>query len=278
MLSAALMLDKHWLLTEKKQKIGLQMYTLRHVTNPGSIATILQKISSIGYRELEIFGYSGREKFWGMDPKNFKALLKDNGLQTPAAHIAFENFLTGKDEDELRLICEAAKIVGNKYIVVAWLNEHFRKVGDDYKLIAEKLNKAAIIAGQYGLQLAYHNHDFEFRPLEDQDTGYDILLKNTDRDLVQMELDLFWIVKAGKDPLELFQSHPGRFPLWHIKDLDKNNGSFTEVGSGSIDFAKIFEQRKAAGLRHFFIEQDEVKKEIFESITESFRYVKEKLI
>lgn len=272
LIAAGFLLPQEIFAAGKKKKIGLQMYTLRNVIKQNNIASVLTAIAKIGYRELEIFGYSGRDKFWGMEPKPFKALLKANGLKAPAAHISFENFLTGKDETELRLICEAANILGNEFVVVAWLKESLRTTAADYRLLADRLNKAAVIAHQYGLQLAYHNHDFEFKTLEPGVTGYDILLKETDEQLVKMELDLFWAVKAGKDPLILFEENPGRFPLWHVKDMDKASGSFTEVGTGSINFQQLFGAAKTAGLQHYFIEQDEVKKDVFTSITESYGY------
>ena len=278
LLTAGLVMPSGDFFSAEKKKIGLQMYTLRHVVNRSNIDGILNRVAGIGYKELEVFGYSGSDKFWGLDPTSFKKLLKSTGLKAPSAHIAFENFLTGKDEDELRLICDAASTIGNKYLVVAWLDEKYRRTADNYKLIAEKLNRAGRIARQYGLQLAYHNHDFEFATLENKATGFDIILKDTDKGLLKMELDLYWAVKAGKDPVQLFTENPGRFPLWHVKDLDTTTHTFTEVGAGSIDFKKIFDQSKLAGLQHFFIEQDEVTKDVFQSISESYEYVKGNLV
>ena len=278
LLGAALIFNNDLLFAGKKNRIGLQMYTMRNVIDSKNVAQVLARIAVIGYKELEIFGYTARDKFWGLDPIPFKALLKSHGLTAPSAHISFENFLTGKDESEFRFTCETAAIVGNKFIVVPWLAENYRKHGDDYKLLAGRLNKAAIIARQYGLQLLYHNHDFEFTPLENGATGYDLILQHTDKELVNFELDLYWTVKAGKDPLQLFRDHPGRFPLWHVKDMDKATRSFTEAGTGIINFKEIFQQKKLAGLRHFFIEQDEVKKDVFESIKQSFDFAKNNLL
>jgi len=276
--AAGLLLGNDLCAGGRKQSVGLQMYTLREVINAGNVAEVMSKVAGIGFKELEVFGYTGRDKFWGKEPKAFKALLKANGLKAPSAHIAFENFLTGKDENEFRLTCEAAAVVGNKFLVIAWLPEQYRKTPEDYKKIALQLNKAAIISRQYGLRLAYHNHDFEFTKMENGVTGYDIILKDTDDKLVQLELDLYWAVKAGIDPVQLFEKYPGRFPLWHIKDMDKASGSFTEVGSGSINFSQIMAHKKTAGLQHFFIEQDEIKKDVFESIQQSFDYVNKNLV
>lgn len=273
-LSAGLLLNNEIFAADKKQKIGLQLYTLRKLINSKNVHEVLAKVASIGYKELEIPGFTVKDKIWGIEPKALKAILKANKLTAISAHVAFENFLTGKDELEFRICCEAAGILDHRYLVVAWLPDQYRKTADDYKLIAAKLSKAATIANQYGLQLAYHNHDFEFTELEKDQRGYDILLNNTDAKLVPMELDLYWALKAGVDPLVLFEQHPGRFPLWHVKDMDRITGGFTEVGSGSIDFQKIFLQTQQAGLKHFFIEQDEVKKDAFESVKESYEYVR----
>lgn len=273
-ITAGLLINKDLVFDKRPRKIGLQLYTLRNILHQTNVAQVLEKVAAIGYRQLEIFGYSNENKFWGLEPGPFKKLLKAKGLTAPAAHISFENFLTGSKEDELTMICDAAREVGNDFIVVAWLEEQFRKNADDYKRIADRLNIAGTIARQHGLRLAYHNHDFEFTRLGNDTTGYDLIVKNTDPQLVQLELDLYWAVKAGKDPVQLFGEHPGRFPLWHIKDMDKETGRFTEAGQGVIDFKRIFAHEQTAGLRHIFIEQDEVQKDVFESIAESFFYVK----
>ncbi|RYD72739.1 MAG: sugar phosphate isomerase/epimerase [Sphingobacteriales bacterium] len=278
LLSAGILLGNDPFFNKNKKNIGLQMYTLRKIVNDNNIEEVLEKVAAIGYKELEVFGYDLKNKFWGKEPAAFKKMLKKSGLKAIAAHAGFENFLTGRDENEWRVICEAASIIGNKYLVVAWLPEKYRTTLNDYKLLAQKLNKAGRIASQYGLQLAYHNHDFEFDIIEDDKTGYAILLNDTDSNFVKMELDLYWTMKAGVDPLQLFKDNAGRFPLWHVKDMDKADRSFTEVGKGSIDFAAIFKHSQAAGLKHFFIEQDEVKKEVYESIRQSFNYTKKHLL
>jgi sugar phosphate isomerase/epimerase len=277
MLGTGLLIRPDIFFEKRVKKIGLQLYTLRNVLNQNNVVQVIEKIATIGYRELEIFGYTKENKFWGLEPKPFKKLLKENNLSAPAAHISFENFLTGKNEEEFKMICEAAKAVGNDYIIVAWLDEKYRKTANDYKKIAGKLNEAGAIAKQYGLQLAYHNHDFELIKLDNETTGYDIIVKNTDKELLQLELDLYWATKAGKDPVQLFTENPGRFPLLHIKDMDKQTGDFTEAGQGIIDFKRIFAYQETAGLQHIFIEQDEVKKDVFESIEESFRYIKKNM-
>jgi sugar phosphate isomerase/epimerase len=145
---------------------------------------------------------------------------------------------------------------------------------DDYKKHAQLFNQAAEVCKKSGIQFGYHNHDFEFVTLEGQ-TPYDFLLKETDPKLVQMELDLYWISFAGKDPVAYFKKHPGRFPLWHVKDMEKSGErSFTEVGNGSINFQRLFDAKKTAGLKHFFVEQDVSKRTPLESIEISIQNVK----
>jgi sugar phosphate isomerase/epimerase len=256
------------------RKIGLQLYTLRNIMTDANLHEVLASIAAIGYRELEIFGYDEKTKFWGRDPRAFKKLLRSYGLKAPAAHIGFQAFLTSHDIPGFKKICKAAQQVGNKYIVVAWLEEPYRSNAADYRLIAKKLNQAAQIARAFNLKLLYHNHDFEFKAIEGTTTGYDILLQETDNHQVQMELDLYWCAKAGVDPLKLFQRYPGRFPLWHIKDMDAVSKDFTEVGKGTIDFVAIFKAARLAGLQHFFVEQDEIKGDTWQSIRESYHYLR----
>lgn len=144
---------------------------------------------------------------------------------------------------------------------------------NDYRKLPELLNKSAETTNQSGIQLAYHNHDFEFQKFDGKQLIYDFLLDNTSPDLVKMELDLYWIAKAGFDPLDYFEKHPGRFPLWHVKDMQKYTNNFAEVGNGIIDFKRIFEAREKAGLKFWFVEQDDSDKDIFESLVMSKKYI-----
>jgi sugar phosphate isomerase/epimerase len=171
-----------------------------------------------------------------------------------------------------------AKTVGVKYMVCAWLSPAERGNIDHYKLLAERLNKAGETCKKAGIQLCYHNHDFEFIKDNDQ-LPYDILLNSTDKDLVKFECDLYWVNKAGHDPVEIFNAHPGRFPLWHVKDMDKTEKHFfTEVGNGTIDFKRIFKSADKAGLKYFFVEQDMTPGDPFDSITKSIAYIKQNLV
>ena len=167
--------------------------------------------------------------------------------------------------------------VGIKYMVCAYLSEEERGDLDQYKKVADQLNIAGERCKKSGIQLCYHNHDFEFKKQGDQ-YPYDVLL-SSDKNLVKMELDLYWVTKAGQDPIALFKKHPGRFPLWHVKDMDNTpEQAFAEVGSGTIDFKEIFKHKKEAGMKCFFVEQDKCPGDPFDSITKSIKYIKSNLI
>jgi sugar phosphate isomerase/epimerase len=129
------------------------------------------------------------------------------------------------------------------------------KTMDDVKAAVEVFSKAGEACKKAGLQFAFHNHNAEFVPI-DGVTPYDYIMEHTDKDLVKSELDLGWASVAGRDPVQLFQKYPGRIPLWHVKDMNKKTSEPVEVGQGFIDFKRIFDHRKASGMKHFFIEQD----------------------
>lgn len=256
------------------KNVGIQLYTLRDIL-PKDLEGTLKKVSDIGYREVELFGYSDG-KYFGKSPKEFRSLLQSLNLTPPSGHYTTGNVMKGKgtlQDDWKRAVDDAAE-VGQKYMICAFLFPQERTKLDDYKRHAELFNKSAEVCKAAGLQFGYHNHDFEFVELEGQ-VPYDLLLKETDPKLVQMELDLYWISFAGKDPVQLFKQNPGRFPMWHVKDMEKSaERAFAEVGTGSIDFQRIFDAAKTAGLQHYFVEQDVCKRPPLESINISFQNVK----
>ena len=272
------------LITEAKKKyIGLQLYTVRDAMQKDPAGT-LERVAKIGYNSVEGATYTGSEKFYGMSPKEFTMLLKMNGLIMPSSHYRLgEEKVNGESQkgtmlnDWSRAVDDAAA-VGIKYMVCAYLSESERGGLDHYKLVAEQLNKAGERCKKSGIQLCYHNHDFEF-VAQDKKYPYEILLNESDKNLVKMELDLYWVTKAGEDPLTLFDHHPGRFPLWHVKDMDNTaEHSFTEVGNGTIDFKRIFKHADKAGMKYFFVEQDKTPGSPFDSITQSISYIKKNLI
>jgi sugar phosphate isomerase/epimerase len=252
-------------------RIGLQLYTLRSDIAKDPKA-VIQKVAAIGYKEVESFGYSAG-KYFKMSPKDFAALLKANGLTHPSSHY----MLAGLSNNWQKAV-EDAVTAGQKYMVVAYLLDTERKSIDDYKKIAAQFNVAAEACKKAGIQFCYHNHDFEFTDMGGQH-GYDVLLKETDPGLVKFELDLYWASFAGKDPVEIFRQHPGRFPLWHVKDMDNTPKKFfTEVGNGVIDFKAIFAHARESGMKHYFVEQDICPGSPFESIKKSFQYINNNLV
>ncbi|WP_295674501.1 sugar phosphate isomerase/epimerase, partial [uncultured Mucilaginibacter sp.] len=177
--------------------------------------------------------------------------------------------------DDLETYIEAANITGMTYVIIPSINGEVLKSADQFKQVAEKMNKAAEICKKSGLKLGYHNHNFEWKPV-DGTTFYDVILKETDPALVHMEMDMYWVVRAGQDPIKLFQQHPGRFALCHLKDMDKTNHNLnTEIGNGAIDFKKILSYKKLAGLEHFIVEQENFTNiDPIVSISKSAAYVK----
>jgi len=260
-----------------EKRIGIQLYSLREQL-PIDVKGVIKKVAEAGYKDVESYGYSLKDKFWGLEPAAFKSLLDENGLKAPSGHFGMDKYFTDGSTDELKSYIEASKILGGEYISVPYLGDALRTNIDDYKKVAAGLNKAGEICQASGLKLTYHNHDFEFHPYGDTN-GYQVMLKETDPKLVHFELDLYWVVRSGHDPVKLFNENPGRFPLWHVKDMDKANpGINTEVGSGSIDFKKIFENAKLAGLEHPFLEQENFSMDPFESIKKSYNYINTELI
>jgi sugar phosphate isomerase/epimerase len=268
------------LFAAKKQYIGVQLYTVRDAMAKDPAAT-LAKVAGVGFNSVECATYTGTQKFYGMEPAVFAKTLKDNGLIAPSGHYMLgEGMPTTKGTivNEWQKAVDDAAAVGLKYMVCAYLLDSERGNLAHYKETAEKLNKAGEICKKAGIQLCYHNHDFEFKQ-EDGKFPYEALLDNTDKDLVKMEMDIYWIYKAKQDPIALFNQHPGRFPLWHVKDMDNTpKQMFTEVGNGVIDFKKVFANKGKAGLKYFFNEQDICPGDPFNSITQSYAYIKKNLV
>ena len=243
LLPAAAILPFRGVLAQSRQiaSVGLQLYTLRRELAADFEGT-LGKVAELGYQELEFAGYYDRSA------DEVRNILVAEGMTSPAAHIQLAAV-----QDNLQAEIDFAAELGQRYIVVPYLPSGQRST-DDYRRHAETLNRAGELTRKAGISMAYHNHDFEF---ESSDDGlpYDILLRETDPELVAFELDLYWIANAGVDPMPYFESHPGRFSLLHLKDRDAAGG-MAAVGKGSIDFAAIFSQVDKAGFQHYFVEHD----------------------
>ena len=243
-------------------KIGLQLYTVRRELEKDFAGT-LEKIAVLGFREVEFAGY------FKHSPQEVQSILTRYQISSPSAHISTAA-LRGNLQEEI----EAAQTIGHQYLVCGYLPAEERRSVDDYKKLVGLLNRAGERLAKVGTQFGYHNHDFEFTAMEGK-LPYDMILAGTDPELVKMELDLYWITKAGQDPLKYFSAYPGRFPLIHIKDMDATpRRFFTEVGQGTIDFKKILGAARKAGIKHYFVEQDETPASPFTSIKVSIDYLK----
>ena len=252
------------------RKIGVQLYTVRNEIFKDAKGT-LGKVAELGYREVENFGYNGR--FFGMEAGEYRRFIEGLGLTAPSGHYMLAQLQNGWEK-----AVEDAASIGQKYMVLAFLMPGERKTTDQYRQVAATLNKAGEIAAKAGIQLCYHNHDFEFERI-DGILPFDILMKETDPGLVKAELDLYWSVKAGQQPLDLFRQYKGRIALWHVKDMDATDKkNFTEVGNGVIDFASIFKKHRQSGMQHFFVEQDICPGSPFDSIGKSIGHIRSKLL
>ena len=244
-------------------RLGVQLYTVRDIF-PNDFIGVLEAIKRMGYDEVEFAGYHDR------DPRAVRAVLDDIGLTAPATHVGIDVL-----RNDFDATIETANIVGHDYVILPWLADEARPTSlDGYRRLAEELNGWGERAQAAGVQMAYHNHDFEFTVFEDG-MGYATMLDETDPDLVDFELDLFWITQAGYDPVDFFESHPGRFPLFHVKDRTAE-GAMTSVGAGAIDFVKIFDHAEQAGLKHAIIEHDnpgEQRNASLDTLAESYAYL-----
>jgi sugar phosphate isomerase/epimerase len=272
--SAAAMLAPQLLSAKGKTGVGLQLYSLRDQL-PKDVKGVIANIAKAGYSEVETFGYSKQGGFWGLSAKEFSALLKANGLTTPSGHYGLDEYFGSGKMDQLNSYIEAALVTGQTYIIIPGINHEFIKTAADFKAVAEKMNKIAEILKPKGLKLGYHNHNFEWKETEGT-TFYDTILNETDPKLVNMEMDLYWVVRAGYNPLDIFKKHPGRFTFVHIKDMDKTNHELnTEIGTGTIDFKTILGQAKLAGIKHFIVEQENFTNiDPYASIAQSSKYIK----
>ena len=248
----------------KKKSLNVQLYTVRDAVSKNLEGT-LERLAGLGYKNIELYGYNGT--FFGKTANEFKTILSNTGIKVLSSHHTTGIAMKGKGtlSDGWDKAVEDVHALGAEYMVCAFLfpNERTPEI---YKSLPAMFEKAATATNTAGIQFAYHNHDFEFEKLGDT-LVYDFLLNNTPADLVKMEMDLYWISKAGQDPVQYFEKYPGRFHLWHVKDMEAGTKAITEVGNGTIDFDRIFKARKKAGLKYWFVEQDTSKRDMFESLT-----------
>ncbi|MEP7109423.1 MAG: sugar phosphate isomerase/epimerase [Ferruginibacter sp.] len=275
--------------------IGLQLYTLGDLMTTDTSGS-LKKLAAIGYKELESAG-SQKGNFYGFKPKELAAMIKDAGMKWGSAHVSGVPFtmqqvmkMAKTAEDSARIqkmmerfkdapkslnlkenhqeLADAAAEGGISYLVCSSIPV---STLDEIKAAVDVFSKAGEACKKVGVQFAYHNHTSEFDDVEGH-RPFDYILSNTDKDLVKMELDLAWATKAKQDPVELFKLHPGRYPLWHVKDLDKEKMNPAEAGTGIVDFKRIFDNAKESGMKYFFVEQDGAPQPL-QNVTNSYNYL-----
>lgn len=239
--------------------IGIQLYTVRSAMARDAERT-LAALAEIGYTQVEFAG------LYGKTAREMRVLLDRYHLTSPSTHIALERIRT----DWPSVLAEVVTL-GQHYVICPWLDAKERRTLDDYRRVADELNKAGETARSAGITIGYHNHNFEFSPIAGT-IPYDVLLAECDPTLVAMELDLFWIVNGGQDPLAYIAKYPGRFPLVHVKDMTKT-GDMVDVGKGSIDFRAIFAQSQRAGIRYAFVEHDDPPSPL-DSARASYEYLR----
>lgn len=240
--------------------IGVHLYTIRDAMAEDTPAA-LKKVSELGYKYMELGGYSDG-KFYGYSPREFRKLVDDLGMEIPASHTVVE--AEGITLENAKIIAEDHAELGVKYCIQPWIVEEARTTIASYKKMAADWNKVGEIMKDYGIQFGYHNHNFEFDTIEGKVPYYDVLMVELDPSLVTMEIDFFWAIKAGQDPVEIIKKYPGRFQLFHLKDMyteekpffHVNTRDFAPVGEGKIDFKAILEVKDIAGMKYMFVEQD----------------------
>jgi sugar phosphate isomerase/epimerase len=280
---------------------GVALFTLPKALSENFEGTI-QMISEIGYKELEFFGPydfsdEGVKKSWneltpllgfsgsgyfGHSYKETREILDRYGLKAPAIHVDLKTL-----DDNMGQVAEAANAIGHKYVGIAMIPEEMRLDLEGYKKTIDTFNRVGASAKKYGLTFFYHNHGYGHKVI-DSEVPFDLILKNTDPDLVKMELDVFWFAAAGADSKKLLMENPGRFPLLHIKDMseartftgDGGNPTewmslfpyLTDAGKGVLDLSGILEQAKKSGVKHYFLEKDNTP-DFEQALKRSYKYL-----
>lgn len=266
--------------TKPKYKMGLQLFTIRDAMAKDSLGS-LKKVAALGYQDLEIYGYDGeKDTYYGYKSSDFKKILEDLQLTATSGHYGFSNYFT-KSNDALKQFVDqcivGAKALNKSYITWPWLAPQYRTM-DNYKILAEKLNRIGEQVNAAGLGFAYHNHDFEFVDHHGEN-GYDTILYDTDASLVKLQMDLYWVMHSSKlSPQQLIKNQPDRYVMWHIKDMDKVTRDYTELGNGSIDYIKMLSTISTTDLQYYYLEQGgNFASNSMQSISDSAAYFKKHL-
>ncbi|MFH0842483.1 MAG: sugar phosphate isomerase/epimerase [Bacteroidota bacterium] len=275
----------HYSCGKKVPDIGLQLYTIRDAMTadvPGS----LKKVSALGYKFVELADYNMEtRKFYGFAPDEFRKMVNDLGMDIIASHTQVEG--AGVTLENAKNMAEDHAKIGVKYCLQPWIVEEMRDSIATYQRMAANWNEIGKVMKESGIQFGYHNHNFEFATVEGKVPYFDVMLAELDKDLVTMELDMFWATKAGQNPVDLFNKYPGRFQLFHLKDAYTNEAPFYEViktdiapvGEGVINFKEIIAAKDIAGMKYMIVEQDDSRDNtIFADIEKSITNLTTKIL
>jgi sugar phosphate isomerase/epimerase len=248
------------------KNVGIQLYSVRKEMMADATGT-LNKLGQIGYQEIES-AQSEKGNYYGLAPKEIKKILKDQGMTLRSGH-------THIDANWQKSIDEAAE-AGQEYIICSVLPSPGQTV-ENYQKSADMFNQAGEQCKKSGLMFGYHNHASEYDTVDGQ-VLYDVLLNRAQPDLVHMEMDLGWVIAAGKDPIAYFEKYPGRFPLWHLKDMNVADKRSVEFGKGTVDVIGLFKHAKQSGMKYYFVEQEEYAVNAFESMEYDYNYLAKKMV
>lgn len=245
----------------KVKNPGIQLYTVRNEMLADARGT-LKQLAALGIKQIESAG-SQKGYYYGLTAKEMKQVCSDLGMTLRSGHVNIDN----KWQQTMNEAAES----GQEYLICSSLPGRGQTI-DNYKKASETFNKAGEECQKLHLKFGYHNHDYEFEQQNGQ-VLYDVLMDNTDPKLVYMELDLGWVVASGKDPFDYFKRYNGRFPLWHLKDMDLQKKQSTEFGKGGLDIEKILQHREQSGLKYFFIEQEEYANNPMDSMKHNMQFI-----
>ena len=247
---------------KKTSNPGIQLYTVRNEMLADAVGT-LKKLAALGIKQIES-ARSDKGSYYGLKPAEIKNICNGLGMQLRSGHVHLD--------DQWQQTMEEGVQSGQEYMICSTMPSNGQTV-DNYKKVAEQFNKAGEACKKLNIKFGYHNHDYEFAK-ENGKVLYDVLVENTDPAYVNMELDLGWVVAAGKDPLDYFARYPKRFPLWHLKDMDLEKKHSVEFGKGGLDIRKMLANSTQSGLKYFFIEQEEYSATPLQSMKENMAYLK----
>lgn len=259
--TGALLLPNISLANAPKRVYGVQLYSFRDDMGNDAKGT-LKKIASLGIKEIES-AKSSKGHYYGLSPEAMKSTCDELGMTLKSGHVRLDN--------DFEKTMEEAVAAGQEYLICSSMPSNGQTV-DNYKKVAEAFNKAGESCKKLGIKFGYHNHEYEFES-DNGEVLYDVLMDNTQPDLVHMELDLGWVIVAKKDPLHYFEKYPGRFPIWHLKDMNMAKNESTEFGKGGLDIPLMMKNQELSGVKHIFIEQEEYANNPFESMQHNMAYL-----